>query len=204
MLLFIAALLIAVFLRKVHPSSNRQRPVVRWIGLPVLAAALQLAIGVPPLHHLSSDSRFAVVLVSYGVVGFWLVVNAIRQMPGLRFCAGLISLGWLANVVAIVANRGMPVSPSALARIGVRHSSVANGNLFKHVLETSHTVVPWLGDVIPIAVPVLKNVISVGDILVVLGAMLAVQHVEFPLRTFPRKIAPASRSEVVLRVPNSP
>ncbi len=204
MLIFVTALLVALCLRKLHHSSVRQRPTVRWVGMPVLAAVLQLALGAPPLHHLAGASRFAVVLVSYVVIGIWLVANATSQMPGLRSCAALISIGWLANVTAIIANRGMPVSRWALASIGVRHPSVTNGNLYKHVLASPHTLLPWLGDVIPIGVPILRNVISVGDVLVVLGAMLAVQRVEFSPRTSLSKTVRVPSRPVALQVRNSP
>ena len=41
---------------------------------------------------------------------------------------------------------------------------------------------PWLGDVIPVPIPVLRNVVSIGDLFMVAGAMLAVQLVGLPGR----------------------
>jgi hypothetical protein len=204
MLIFTAALLVAFAWRALR--SSRRPPVgltLRWIGMPVLAALLQFALGLPFLAHVAADLRLAVVLASYGLIGFWLIANTVRQSAVVRVCGAIVSTGWLANTVAIVANRGMPVSRSALAAIGNRHPSVTQGNLFKHVLETPHTVLPWLGDVIPVAVPVLRNVISVGDVLMCIGAMLLLVRVDFSRGSFSWSASRSPR-HVVLQVPRSP
>lgn len=171
--------------------------------MPVLAALLQFALGLPFLAHAGSDLRLALLFVSYGLVGFWLLANTARQSGQLCISGAIITTGWLANTVAIVANRGMPVSRSALATIGNHHPSVAQGNLFKHVLETPHTVLPWLGDVIPVPVPVLRNVISVGDVLMCIGAMLLLVRVDFSPGSLSWNASRSPR-RVVLHVPRSP
>ncbi len=197
MALFVAALVVAFGLRKLLPRRFLKPATVRWLVLPAFAAALQLALGTPPLRHVGDNMRFAVVVGSYAIIGTWIVMNTVRQPQGLRRCGVLVSIGWLLNVIAIVANRGMPVSQWALAQIGARHPSVADGNLFKHVLATTHTVVLWLGDVIPIAVPVLRNVISIGDILVMLAVVLAVQRIDFAQSSWSSKSRAASCDTLV-------
>jgi Family of unknown function (DUF5317) len=181
-LIFLAVGGIAWGLRVALPPRQRARARVRWVWVPVVAALLQVGLNIGPLRELIGQDHFAVVVVSYGLVGAWLIGNAWYQAPALRLPAGLIAGGWLLNVIPIVANRGMPVSARALARIGVHHRSAGNGNLWKHVLETPHTVVPWLGDVVPVPLPLLRNVISAGDIVVLIGVVLAIQLVAFAPR----------------------
>jgi hypothetical protein len=182
MLIFLAVGGLAWGLRVALPPRQRAPVKVRWVWMPVVAALLQVGLNLGALRGLVGDGHFAVVVVSYAVVGAWLIGNAVYQAPALRLPAGLIAGGWVLNVIPIVANRGMPVSAGALARVGIRRPAVGDGNLWKHVLETPHTIVPWLGDVVPVPVPLLRNVISVGDIVVLIGVVLAVQLVSFAPR----------------------
>ena len=198
MLISLAAVGVACGLRFALPARRLARATVRWAWMPVIAALLQVGLNVGPLRALIGQGRFAVVVLSYGIVGAWLIVNTWYQAPTLRLPAGLIAGGWVLNVIPIVANRGMPVSAGALARVGVHRSAVGNGNLWKHVLETSHTAVPWLGDVVPLPLPLLRNVISIGDIVVLVGAVLAVQLVSFA----PRPERPRGLSDLVVDASN--
>jgi hypothetical protein len=198
-LIFVAALALAVGLRFVLPAHQRTTVKVRWAWMPFGAALLQVALGLTALRGLLGSGRFEVVIVSYGIIGAWLIGIAWCQAPMLRLPAGLITAGWLLNVVPIVANRGMPVSASALRSIGVDRLTVSDGNLWKHVLATSHTIMPWLGDVVPVRLPLLRNVISVGDIVVLIGVLLAVRLIELP----PLSTPPPSRGVPDIAVPAS-
>lgn len=182
MLIFLGALGVACALRRALPDRARARASVRWAWMPVCAVLMQVALGVGALRALVGADRFGVVVASYVIVGAWLIANACSQARSLRLPAGLIAGGWLLNLIAIVSNRGMPVSAAALARLGVRRPNVRDGNLSKHVLATSHTVLPWLGDTIAVPVPLLRNVISVGDIVALVGVVLAVQLIGFTPR----------------------
>ncbi len=97
------------------------------------------------------------------LVGFF-VVN--RKLPGI----GLMAAGLLLNVVVIGANRAMPVSGTAADLAGVAHTPSQAS--FEHELMTPSTVLPWLGDVIPL--PRLGEVLSLGDLLLVGGIFLLV------------------------------
>jgi hypothetical protein len=190
MLIFLAAVGVAWGVGLVLPARRRVRIRARWLALPLVAALLQVALGVGGLRSLIGDSRFAIVALSYAIIGGWLIANIRYQASPLRLPAGLVAGGWALNVIPILANRGMPVSAAALARIGVRHPTMSSGNLGKHVLATSHTVLPWLGDVVAIPLPLLRNVISVGDIVVVIGVMLGIQYVDLASRAErPDKVA---------------
>ena len=82
----------------------------------------------------------------------------------------LLAIGVALNVAVVAANGGMPVDQSALARVGRRHADVTRGFLYKHVPMTDDTRLSWLGDRIP--VPIQRNVISVGDVLMALAICL--------------------------------
>ena len=106
-------------------------------------------------------------LGSYVLIAVFLVANArVAGMP-------LVALGWLANLTAIVLNGGrMPISlrnwvmageaPGLLTRTGVHNNNVL----------ANHGTLTWLGDIFPLprGVP-LANVFSIGDVLIVAGAV---------------------------------
>ena len=115
--------------------------------------------------------RFALVAVSYGLVGAWVMANARGRALAIRLGVGLVALGWLLNVVPIAAHRGMPVSAQALDDAGLSAGhDVADGHLYKHVVDRRSTPVDWLGDVIPVRP--LDAVISLGDVALLAGIAL--------------------------------
>ncbi|MEX2503441.1 MAG: DUF5317 domain-containing protein [Egicoccus sp.] len=101
---------------------------------------------------------YVLLLVSQLFVVAWVVVN--RHLPGLI----LVAVGLAANALVMAANGAMPVSPDAIAALGIGEVEVPPG---KHVLLDGSTRLPWLADVIP--VPPLRSIISVGDILLAIG-----------------------------------
>ena len=126
------------------------------------AIAAQAALELPGIRSWPSSLRFAIVVVTYLVVGWWVFENA-RASSG----------GWALNLLAIVLNGGMPVSESALDRAGIAPStSVIHGHLSKHVLVNHGTVLRVLGDVIPLSW--FRSVISPGDIVMAVGIGLLV------------------------------
>jgi hypothetical protein len=112
----------------------------------------------PPLYVGST----AVVLVA-------LLANF--ELPGF----GLVAVGAVLNLAAIVANGGqMPASAQAMA---LAHGSAAEpaAGFSNSVLIGPTTWLPWLGDVfaLPQGIP-LANVFSIGDVLIGLGGFLFV------------------------------
>lgn len=81
-------------------------------------------------------------------------------LPG----AFLVGLGALANGVVIAANGAMPVSEEAMLRIARHPLEIVSA---KHRLMQHDDALRWLGDVIPL--PVLAQVVSVGDVLLAAG-----------------------------------
>ncbi len=107
----------------------------------------------------------AVHVGSYLLVGLWVVVN--RRLPWIW----LVALGGVLNFVAITANGGvMPADPHALAAAGL----VLNPGEFTNSAAIAHPHLLFLGDVfwIPKGLPA-ANVFSVGDVVILLGMILA-------------------------------
>jgi hypothetical protein len=133
-------------------------------GLLVAAILAQVLI-VSIFPEGSATLHNAVHIATYLVVGVFVVVN--RRIPWVW----LIALGGALNFAAIAANGGvMPASPRALENAGyaidpegfVNSGAVANPHL------------QFLGDVfwVPSSFPI-SNVFSIGDVLILLGALLA-------------------------------
>lgn len=107
----------------------------------------------------------AFLLVAVWIVGVWPALTRI-----LRGGLVLIGVGWAMNLAVITMNNGMPVSAETLERVGLPSENIESGDLGKHVELDEDTVLPWLGDVIPLPlVGTLRKAISIGDVVMLLG-----------------------------------
>lgn len=131
----------------------------RAIPLIVAAASLQLVGG-------TIDRRYrpATVVLSVVLALAWLLFQR-RHAASL-----LLTVGAGANAMVIAANGGMPVDPHALAAVGRAHVDVAQGFLYKHISLDSGTRLSFLADWIP--VPIQRNVISIGDVVMAVAIIL--------------------------------
>ncbi len=86
----------------------------------------------------------------------------------------LITAGLALNFLVVAANGAMPVSVPAAQRAGVDIAALLAGADPRHEAATERTALPWLGDVIPVALPWRPEVISVGDVLLAAGLALLV------------------------------
>lgn len=131
------------------------------------AFALQtLPISVWPT--MPRSAAVALHLVSYALIAWFLALN--RGIAGLW----IVALGSLCNLVAIVANRGvMPAQAGALRTAGKHVDPTA----FANSAPLANPRLWWLGDVfaVPRQVP-LANVFSVGDVLIVVGAIVVMHQ----------------------------
>jgi hypothetical protein len=149
---------------------------VRWTAAVFAALALQIAIttlmpgGDPTLHD-------ALHLASYALAGAFLIAN--RSIPGLW----LIALGGGMNLAAISANGGvMPASPTASAIAGIPAS-----DQFANSAVLTDPRLAWLGDIIPVPGPwPLGNVLSPGDVVLYVGALVLLHRACRPGRSRPR------------------
>ena len=101
--------------------------------------------------------------VSAGCVVAFLSLN--RGIRG----TGLVALGLLANALVVGLNGAMPVSADAAARAGIGTQNLLTGADPRHELADETTRLAWLGDRIPVPLPLRPEVVSLGDVLVAAG-----------------------------------
>lgn len=150
--------------------SNLAAVRLRWIGILFLAVIVRfateaaIAAGVDVVQAL----RLPLFGLSFGLllVGLW----ANRSNPGLS----LAFVGILLNTIAVLANGGyMPVWRPALVQAGFDPNTV---------LSPFHAFLPFdkldaafllragpLGDILPIPLPYIRNVASIGDLFLAAG-----------------------------------
>ena len=142
---------------------------LRWPLLIFVALALRLGTEAALLRDVAIADQLRVPLLAtaYGTLVVALWVN--RTRPGI----GLALVGTVLNATAILVNGGfMPVWDQALAAAGMTQADV---------LSPIHFVIPAvplaeflrhagpLGDVIPVPLPLVQNVLSIGDVLLASG-----------------------------------
>jgi hypothetical protein len=136
----------------------------RAAGLAVGALAAQVLI-ISVLPGGDGALHRAAHVGTYVLLAGFLWLN--RDAPYLWLAA----LGGALNLLVISANGGiMPADHGALARAGVEQTA----GEFANSTTVAHPHLSFLGDVfaVPAAWPV-SNVFSVGDVVIVLGALLA-------------------------------
>ncbi|TCO45663.1 hypothetical protein EV646_108286 [Kribbella antiqua] len=127
---------------------------VRWLA----AAALGQLLG-----SLSGGTAYPLGLVGSAVcIAVFLRLNL--RHPGVA----LLAIGFFCNALVVALNGAMPVSSEALVRVGIG-SFVSDP---RHELLDASTTLPWLGDVVPVALPGLGQAVSPGDVLIAAGAGL--------------------------------
>lgn len=161
---------------------------LRWI--PVLLVALVIRVGVVLLQENGILTELPLawgVVVAYVLIFAFLWVNA--RVPGLQVAAVGIGL----NFLAVVINAGrMPIWPGAFEAAGFTPDAVV-GDAF-HFLVGAGNVADFVrgggifGDVVPVPFPVIRDVVSVGDLLLALGIFWTIVY------TMTRPEAPVRRS----------
>lgn len=151
---------------------------LRWLWLAAAVLGLQLTA----IHAVAP-------LVGSGLLGPFLVVTHALLLPFLianrrLWGMGIVAVGLALNVAVMLANGGlMPVSPSTVEQVG-RHD-VGSLQLREHVpgtknvlLEPSDTRLSVLSDAILVdAPPPLRKAVSVGDLLIFAGVIVAFVHI---------------------------
>jgi len=136
--------------------SGLERLRLRARPLVVVALLVQLTGG------LVGGAAYAVGLGLSAV----LAIAFLGRNRGLRG-GGLVGLGLVANALVVGVNGAMPVSTAAAGRAGV--STTVLDRDPRHGVAGPGTRLRWLGDVVPVALPVRPEVVSPGDVLVAAG-----------------------------------
>ena len=134
------------------------------------ALALQVLIFTPLAGHVPDSAVGPLHLGSYALIGVFLAANLrIAGMP-------LVAVGWLANTAAIAANHGrMPISLHDWELVGRRPGALAGTGVHNNNVLATHGHLAWLGDIFPLPARLpLANAFSIGDILIVAGAVAVV------------------------------
>ena len=149
---------------------------LKWPVLLLTALALRLAAGISGELKLTPQFELGWVYIgTYALIVVWLWFN--WRVPGLQIAA--VGIG--ANMVAVLANGGqMPIWAAAFSAAGFTESQIANDPF--HVLLRTDTIAGFvasgglLGDVVPIAIPVIRDVVSIGDLLLAFGIFWAIVY----------------------------
>lgn len=162
MLLVIAAILLLVSVPLAGGRLTRLADIQpRAVWAVLLAAAIQVGITQAPggSHALHAGLH----LLSYVLDAYFMFAN--RRLAGVP----LVATGAALNVLAITVNGGvMPANQVAL-----RISGIAERPGFDNSAALAHAHLAFLGDVIPMPGPwPIGNVLSAGDLIILLGAFL--------------------------------
>ncbi len=149
---------------------------LRWIGLLALALGLRVFIGLSRELGIGLDIPAGwVYIAAYSLIFVWLWGN--WRVPGLQ----IASVGIGANMVAVLINGGrMPIWGAAFQAAGFTPADIANDPF--HFLLQADTVAGFVargglfGDVIPLPLPVIRDVVSIGDVLLALGIFWAIVY----------------------------
>ena len=142
---------------------------LRWIWLLFLAALLRFGTEFFLVQRVATveQLRMPLFLAAYGLLLVGLYVN--RPRPGIA----MAFVGIASNAVAIAANGGfMPIWQPSLAAAGFGVGDIRSP---LHVVvpapldQTFLTQLTFLGDIIPIPLPILQNVASIGDVFLSAG-----------------------------------
>jgi hypothetical protein len=137
---------------------------LRAVRLLVAAAVVQLGAGL--LLPDSGAARAAALVLTAVLVGLFLAGNI--GVAG----APLIAAGLLLNGLVIAANAAMPVSVAGARAAGLARAELRLPEDALREPLTAQTRLGFLGDVIPVAMPGLPQVVSPGDVLVAAGVGL--------------------------------
>lgn len=146
---------------------------LRWFWLLGAALGLQLLVGFATSLGLPEEIAPAGYIGAYTLVFAWLWGN--WRVPGLQIAA--VGIG--ANTLALLLNGGrMPIWPEAFFAAGFTQADL-EGDSF-HFLLTVDTAADFvrrggvLGDLVPLPLPLVRSVLSIGDLLLNLGIFWAI------------------------------
>ncbi|MGZ8563314.1 MAG: MFS transporter [Candidatus Limnocylindria bacterium] len=147
---------------------------LKWPILLIVALGLRLGTGLIGELNLELPLGWTYI-AGYGLIIVWLWFN--WRVPGLQVAA--VGIG--ANLVAVLANGGqMPIWAAAFSAAGFTEAQIANDSF--HVLLRAATIAQFvasgglLGDVVPLPIPVIRDVVSLGDLLLALGIFWAIVY----------------------------
>jgi len=154
------AFLITIVSKK-NPLTFFKNVEFQWPLLIVLSFGTQIALAFFTIE--TAEKLETILILTFLGILIWLWIN--RSIAGLKW----IFAGTLLNLLALLVHEGlMPVSEKALQQTGQDRLSFATDSRHQSMTDSSFTWI--LGDWIP----VVKYVLSPGDLLVGMGIILLV------------------------------
>ncbi len=149
---------------------------LRWFWLLGLALAIRIVAVLLRQNELASGLPLGWGFVAaYLLILVWLAGN--WRVPGLQ----IASVGIGLNTLAVVLNAGlMPVWSGAFAVAGFPSSALTTDPF--HFLVSTDSLATFVatgamfGDVIPIPLPLIRDVVSIGDVLLAFGIFWAIVY----------------------------
>ncbi|MGH2358039.1 MAG: DUF5317 family protein, partial [Candidatus Limnocylindria bacterium] len=150
---------------------------LRWVSLLVLALALRVAATLAGRQLELTDTPLlaSAYIGGYALIFAWLWLN--WRVPGLQ----IASVGIASNGLAVLLHGGqMPMWSGAYLAAGFTAADLA-GDPFHFVLQTD-TVAGFIaagglfGDVVPIPLPIIRDVVSIGDVVLAIGIFWAIVY----------------------------
>jgi len=149
---------------------------LRWIWMLGLALVLRFGAGLVRQAEPGLDLPLGAAFIAvYGLIFAWLWGN--WRVPGLQIAAVGIGL----NALAVALNGGqMPIWAAAFTAAGFTPDALANDPF--HFIMNAGSVAEFVqrggifGDVVPIPIPVIRDVVSIGDTLLALGIFWAIVY----------------------------
>lgn len=172
----VVVLVLAVLVGKVAGGGMRGLTTINLgrVWLVWIAFAVQFVLAFLPAD-LRGPLRVPLLSLAFAAVVWWMATVWDGLGAALRVALMLVAMGWVMNLTVITLNSGMPVSAETLERVGLPSDDIESGDLSKHVTLDDDTVLPWLGDVIPLPlIGPLRKAVSLGDVVMLVGLLLFV------------------------------
>lgn len=172
-----AVLSILVGLLRKGRISNLGRIPLR--GTYVFAVPLVLcALAIVFTHHTDNSRAYLIGTRITNVLQYVVLLTAIGLNLHIRELR-IVGAGAFMNFLALTVNGGvMPISESAARAAGLWAllDPAENTKLIRHVIMTPETRLRLLTDFIPIPVPYIRAVLSIGDVVLAIGIFVLIQR----------------------------
>ncbi len=176
--MFLSAILLALLTGALLGGGLPRLADLRLRWLPLLAAALAIRVAAVLIRANAPDLNLPLgwaFIAVYVLILIWLAGN--WRVPGLQ----IASVGIGLNTLAIMLNGGMmPVWAGAFSAAGFSADAIGNDPF--HFLADTSSLTTFVasgglfGDVIPIPLPIIRDVVSIGDVLLALGIFWAIVY----------------------------
>lgn len=148
-------------------------------GVYVFAVPLVFAVVAGILTHRTDNQALTLTTTRVINVMQYVVLLAAVGINLHLYGMKILGVGAFLNFLALAVNRGvMPISPSAAKTAGIWAlvDPATGTKLIRHAIMSPETRLKPLTDIIPIPIPKLATVLSIGDVLLAVGIFMLIQR----------------------------